>query len=92
MNKTFDYITPSEEIIPRPLPPVTQYIVQQILATRLFTKTSIAKELQVSLITINRWTTGTIKRPTHKTFSRLLTLYCSIQKEIYREKKELVAA
>ena len=60
----------------KPLPPVTQFIIKELLATKLYTKSSIAKELHVSLVTINRWAKGTIKRPAHKTFSRLLGLYC----------------
>ena len=63
----------------KPLPPITQYIIEYLLGTKQFTKTSLARELQVSLVTINRWATGTIKRPTHKTFSHLLTLYCAMR-------------
>src|SRR3989338_4401559 len=77
-NYTTYTTIPEHQIIPKPLPPITQYMIKQLLATQKFTKTSVASELRVSLVTINRWATGTIKHPTHKTFSRLLTLYCAV--------------
>lgn len=69
-------ITSVEQVISKRLPPVTQFIINELLATKKFTKRSLARELGVSLVTINRWTKGSIKRPAHKTFSRLLGLYC----------------
>lgn len=72
---TFVHQTP--EVISKPLPPITQHLVEHLLAHRSYSKTKLAKELHVSLVTINRWLNGTIKRPTHATFSKLLSLYCA---------------
>ncbi|MBI5448495.1 MAG: hypothetical protein HY939_07230 [Gammaproteobacteria bacterium] len=73
------YFIEESSVVSKPLPPVTQYIIDHLLAGKCFTKLTLAKELQVSLVTINRWASGSVKRPTHKTFSRLLMLYCATQ-------------
>lgn len=75
------YFAEENTVAAKPLPPVTQYIIDHLLSSRRFTKSALANELQVSLVTINRWATGSIKRPTHKTFSRLLALYCATREE-----------
>ncbi|GEM_PF-4923132 len=87
-----DHTHTEQQSTSKPLPPVTQYIIEYLLSTKQFTKTSLAKELQVSLVTINRWAAGTIKRPTHQTFSHLLTLYCAMRAFSLFEEETAAAA
>lgn len=76
---SYQFVHQETQLTPKPLPPITQHMIEALLTNHFHTKTALAKELGVSLVTINRWINGSIRKPAHATFARLLQLYCASQ-------------